>query len=154
MAQQEFWQGSEGPFLIEDTDTYPDGAPFRAGRTSGTYTAEGPPAGPNDVARAVDVADNISGTIFDAKGDMIVASGDNAWGRLPAGAAGEQLISDPSELLGIRWGTSSPSAAYGEGTLAGAVPVSSIVPGIVNIIFDTDTSKVWLGTSLGWIQIA
>lgn len=43
--------------------------------------------------------------IFEAKGDIAVASGANAAGRLPVGSNGQILMADSSRTLGVKWGS-------------------------------------------------
>lgn len=46
--------------------------------------------------------------IFDAKGDIAVATGANAADRLAVGTNGQVLIADSSQTLGVKWGISPP----------------------------------------------
>lgn len=42
-------------------------------------------------------------SIWDAKGDLVAASGADAAARLPVGADGYVLTADSAEVLGIKW---------------------------------------------------
>lgn len=43
--------------------------------------------------------------IWDAKGDIVVASGSDAADNLPVGTNGQVLIADSTQTLGVRWGS-------------------------------------------------
>lgn len=42
-------------------------------------------------------------TLADAKGDIVAASGVDAWSRLPVGVNGQVLTADSAESLGVKW---------------------------------------------------
>lgn len=42
-------------------------------------------------------------TLINAKGDLIIGTGDNSVARLPAGTTGYVLVSDPSATNGVKW---------------------------------------------------
>ena len=46
---------------------------------------------------------NTVATTFDAKGDLVVGSGADAFGKLTIGGNGALLTADSSETLGVRW---------------------------------------------------
>lgn len=56
----------------------------------------------------VTAAGAVMGTVFDAKGDILVASGDNAYNRLPVGTNDQVLIADNGQALGVKWGVFPP----------------------------------------------
>lgn len=60
-----------------------------------------------------------SDPLANAKGDVFVASGDNAIGRLPVGSNGELLTADSTQTLGVRWAPPSPTI-----TVASSAPGS------------------------------
>lgn len=69
---------------------------------------------------------SIEETIVDAKGDLIVASANDAVGRLAVGATnGHVLTVDSAETLGVKWAAaSSSSAATGLGYVSGKLYAS------------------------------
>ena len=71
--------------------------------------AEYPDRAPNPV----DAIDH--DTLWDVKGDLAVAQGDNQAVRLARGADGQVLLTDSSTPTGLKWGTistSSPGTTY------------------------------------------
>jgi len=50
-------------------------------------------------------------TIVDAKGDLIVATGDDVVARLAVGSNGQVLVADSSQTAGVKW-AASPGAGY------------------------------------------
>ena len=101
------------------------------------------------------VAGAIQGTLFDAKGDLLVGTADDAVSRLAVGANGYLLTADSSEAKGIKWAAapvSLPSQTGNTGKLlvtdgttaswAGAAPIASptepttLIDGLVWV--DTD----------------
>jgi hypothetical protein len=54
-------------------------------------------------------ATTISSSIFDAKGDLLVGTADNAFTRLGAGTDGQALVLDSTTATGVKWAT--PAAA-------------------------------------------
>lgn len=48
-----------------------------------------------------------SDLIWDAKGDLAAATGNNAASKLPVGANGDVLIAESSETTGLRWGAAN-----------------------------------------------
>lgn len=66
----------------------------------------------DDTAGAITLPSGGSGsgippTLLDAKGDLIVASGNDVAARLPVGSAGQVLMVDAAEALGVKWATPS-----------------------------------------------
>jgi hypothetical protein len=45
----------------------------------------------------------INQNVIDAKGDLLAGTADNSYGRLPLGANGTVLVSDPSTSTGLAW---------------------------------------------------
>jgi hypothetical protein len=52
-------------------------------------------------------------TIWDAKGDLAVASGADAAAKLPLGANGQVLTADSAQALGVKWATPAARGAGG-----------------------------------------
>lgn len=91
-------------------------------------------------------------TFVDAKGDLLTATANDAPARLPAGANGQILISDPSQPTGLKWGNDSYLPAY---MTAVASPSSQVV--IKNswtvVAFPTPTVNVggtWNASTNTW----
>lgn len=55
----------------------------------------------------VDAPNIVDKSAFEAKGDILVASGAGAPDNLPVGSDGNVLIADSSSSLGVKWGTVS-----------------------------------------------
>ena len=79
-------------------------------------------------------------TLWDAKGDLAVASGADAAGRLPVGSNGDVLVVDSAQTLGVKW---AAATAVGAMTLLssttlgadGTFDVSSISGAYNDLIF-------------------
>ena len=55
-------------------------------------------------AQVANPANGITQTIFDAKGDLLVAAGDDMPARLGVGTNGQALVADSTEPTGVKWG--------------------------------------------------
>jgi hypothetical protein len=98
---------AEGNFAFtKDTNSlwYYDGAAWVAsgatgdieGVTAGTGISGGGTSGTVTVT-------NSMATIIDAKGDLVVGTGDNTFGRLPIGTNSYVLTADSAETTGVKW---------------------------------------------------
>jgi hypothetical protein len=56
-------------------------------------------------------ADAIPRAIFDAKGDLLVGTGDNTFTRLGAGTDGQALVLDSTTATGVKWATPATASA-------------------------------------------
>lgn len=78
--------------------------------TSATNSANSATASANSAALAATVvASAVSGTLIDAKGDLLVGTANDTVTRLPVGTNGQVLVVDSAEASGIKW--AAPSAA-------------------------------------------
>jgi hypothetical protein len=55
---------------------------------------------------------NISSSLVDAKGDIIVATADNTVARLGVGANGTVLMADSTQASGVKWADADEHLAY------------------------------------------
>jgi hypothetical protein len=62
-----------------------------------------------------DLADKISKTIVDAKGDLIVATANDTVTRLPVGTDGQILTADSAQSSGIKWADPAASSSVSAG---------------------------------------
>lgn len=60
---------------------------------------------------ALVIADVITNSIMDAKGDILVASAADTPGRLPVGSNGQYLQADSTQALGVKWASVSGYSA-------------------------------------------
>ena len=75
-----------------------------------------------------DLADKISKTIVDAKGDIIVATASDTVSRLEVGATdGHVLTVDSAEATGLKWAAASGGSVGGMTLLASATSTSNLV---------------------------
>ena len=49
-------------------------------------------------------------SLFDAKGDLFVATADNAIARLAVGTDGQLLVADAASTPGVKWGPTTPGS--------------------------------------------
>ena len=76
----------------------------------------------------------VQGSLFDAKGDLIVATADNAPARLPLGTNGQVLTVDSAETAGVKWAAASGGTSIAQQDAAPASPT---------------TGTLWLDTDEG-----
>jgi len=127
----------EGQFAFtKDTNGlwYYDGAAWVAsgatgdieGVTAGTGISGGGTSGTVTVT-------NSMATIIDAKGDLVVGTGDNAFGRLPIGANTYVLTADSAETTGMKW---TATASGGSGmTLITSISLSAVTTWNLGSVF-------------------
>ena len=99
MAQQQYWHGSVGPFLYDDTDAYPDGELIRAFRGLQAFFSNAP-AADEEVVRKLELdalASYITETALNGAFSLAMTLYDNHAG----------LLDDFSDETGIDSGASS-----------------------------------------------
>lgn len=57
---------------------------------------------------AFELADSIARSLFDAKGDLLVATGADTPGKLTVGSNGQVLVADSAEATGLKWSSYDP----------------------------------------------
>lgn len=70
---------------------------------------------------------NSMATTIDAKGDLIIGTGDNAFGRLAVGSNDQVLLADSTQTTGIKWGAAPASGATLSAISSGTFSGSSLV---------------------------
>jgi hypothetical protein len=86
---------------------------------------------------AFDLATSISNTLFDAKGDILVATAADTPGKLTVGSNGQYLQADSSTATGLTWSTVSGYSAptLGSTSIASGATVTTI-SGLTDIILN------------------
>jgi hypothetical protein len=57
---------------------------------------------------AFELADSIARSLFDAKGDLLVATSADTPGKLTVGSNGQVLVADSAEATGLKWSSYDP----------------------------------------------
>jgi hypothetical protein len=71
--------------------------------------------------------------LADAKGDLIAATGADAFARLPVGTNGQALVADSAATAGVKWGdVAATTVVIGAGALAAAVGAPALAPVATN----------------------
>jgi len=86
---------------------------------------------------AFDLATSISNTLFDAKGDILVATSADTPGKLTVGTNGQYLQADSSTATGLTWSTVSGYSAptLGSTSIASGATVTTI-SGLTDIVLN------------------
>jgi len=78
---------------------------------------------------AFDLATAIDKSLFDAKGDILVASAADTPGKITVGTNGQVLTADSAEALGVKWATLAPgytAPTLGSTSIASGATVTTI----------------------------
>lgn len=87
----------------------------------------------------------VQDSLFDAKGDILVASADDTPDRLPVGADGEVLVADSAQTLGVKWDTPTFGATVDvedEGTPEGAADTLDFTGAGVSVAFAAGVATI------------
>jgi len=79
--------------------------------------------------------------VWDAKGDLVVASGADAADNLSVGTDGQILTADAASPLGVKWAAAPASGATADDT-ACWMPLTTTVGGDDILVFDADHSLI------------
>lgn len=139
-------QGDPGP-PGEKGDKGDKGDPGEKGE-KGDPGDTGPPG--------ADGADGVDAdfSVVDAKGDLIVATGDNTVTRLPAGTNGHVLTADSAESAGVKWAAPSGGGGGGGVALPGTRPInwSPLITGLpLGDFAGQSTATLTIGRLLGQV---
>lgn len=93
--------------------------------TAGTGISGGGTSG------AVTITNSMATTI-DAKGDLIIGTGSDAFGRLAVGTNNFVLTADSGETTGIKWAAASGMTSLATGSLSGGTVTISSIPSTYN----------------------
>lgn len=92
----------------------------------------------------------IQATEFDAKGDILVGSADDAFNNLPVGSNGKILVADSGETLGIRWGDGPGYCNVGTTTDASASGDFAAGTASTNrIVYDQSSASIVMNDTNG-----
>jgi len=83
-------------------------------------------------ATLVHAAQVILQTLADAKGDLIAATGSDAWARLAVGADGQVLQADSTQALGVKWATVAGGGGYATQVVAAPTGVAATDTAAIN----------------------
>jgi hypothetical protein len=86
------------------------------------------------------------------KGDQIVATGANAFGRLPVGSNNQVPIADSSQATGVRWGTLSSASLAADSV--GSTQIAADSVGTSEIAPDAVTATEIAADAVGTSEIA
>lgn len=73
------------------------------------------------------ITNAVDQTLVNAKGDLIVATGDNVVTNVAVGTNNQTLLADSAQASGVKWGASSTSTLTTKGDLLGASAANTLV---------------------------
>lgn len=91
---------------------------------------------------------------FNAKGDLLVGSGDNAYGRLPVGANDYVLIADSTQTLGVKWGPAVLSYNFTIGSVLFSGGGNVVSQDNANLFWDNTNKRLGIGTSTPSVDLS
>ena len=121
------------------------------------------------VKSAYDLANAaIPNSTFNAKGDVIVGTGNDTYGNLTVGTNGQILVADSTETFGVKWADNTPDGVLGvtgtapitvdntdpQNPIIGASAASTSAAGVVELYDNVDSTSTTLAATANAVKTA